>query len=501
MQWAIEHGAPWGSQPAPGTCCTLRDKLSPQLFAFAHTHGCRCDCEVTDCRIVLWDDDGQYLPAEPDMVSTEAGYTPSDDRSGAQARNNLCTLYTCHCRMRGKLYKLPSRAPAPGVEYRFPRLRTQTRAVFDIVICHLNAALAAATHNKVFKKQVFDASKESHRLQCLAAVRDYIFADMANGTSKYSHNAHTLVNARKLLAEYQQDQLPWFPELHCCGQGNNNSSWLACPELQDLCQSEQDSKRAAAVHQLKWVVDIEPMHLKHLDILTANYFNSEALAGGTALTPEMVAIATQYALLGRLCEVVDGAPGRPSYEYLGDGMVRASHLAKQRIPVPHTYPILFPWPLVQCGLTTVRDSFRGEIAEQHMDSLTGIGGRMNKCIKVLHAQYLPGWNAHFDKGLSNHKLRAMACAWLYAQSPPGTKFVGFIQRVLGHTSTGASLYYELVEHKKGQPFLVAAAEDDAQTARSGADVVLIGEGRAVLHSRKHKAADPALKGRIQQTLR
>ena len=53
---------------------------TPQLFEFAHRHGCPCDCEVTDCRIVLWDDDGQYLPAEPDMVSTEAGYTPPDDR-------------------------------------------------------------------------------------------------------------------------------------------------------------------------------------------------------------------------------------------------------------------------------------------------------------------------------------------------------------------------------------------------------------------------------------
>ena len=74
----------------------------------------------------------------------------------------------------------------------------------------------------------------------------YIFQDIARGTSKYSHNAHTLVNARKLLAEYQQEQLPWFPELHCCGQGNNNCSWLACPELQDLCQSEQDSSCAPA---------------------------------------------------------------------------------------------------------------------------------------------------------------------------------------------------------------------------------------------------------------
>ena len=75
---------------------------------------------------------------------------------------------------------------------------------------------------------------------------------------------------------------------------------------------------------------------------------------------------------------------------------------------------------------------------------------VNRCIKVLLAQYLPGWNADFERGLTNHKLRAMACAWLYAQAPPGTKFVGFIQRVLGHTSTSASLYYELVEHKKGQ---------------------------------------------------
>jgi hypothetical protein len=177
--------------------------------------------------------------------------------------------------MRTKQFKLPSRAPALGLENRFPRLRTQTRAVFDLVIRHLSAALAAATVNKVFKKQMFDAVKEGHRLQCLAEIKNYIFQDIARGTSKYSHNAHTLVNARKLLAEYQQDQLPWFLELHCCGQGNNNCSWLACPELQELCQNEQDEKRAAAVHQLKWVVDIEPMHMKHLDILVANFFESE----------------------------------------------------------------------------------------------------------------------------------------------------------------------------------------------------------------------------------
>ena len=272
--------------------------------------------------------------------------------------------------MRANQLKLPIHAPLPGLEDRFPRLRTQTRTVFDLVIRHLNAALAAATVSGVVKKRVFNAVKESHRLQCLAAIRAYIFQDIANGTSKYSHNAHTLVNARKLLAEYQQDQLLWFPELHHCGQGNNTNSWLACPELQELCQSEQDSKRAAAVHQLKWVVDIEPMHLKHLDILVANFFDSDALADGTPLTSEMVAIATQYALLGRLCEVVDGAAGRPTYEYVGDNNVRASHLAKQRAPAPHTYPILFPWLLVQSGLATVRESFRGEIAEQQMDSLT-----------------------------------------------------------------------------------------------------------------------------------
>ena len=201
-----------------------------------------------------------------------------------------------------------------------------------------------------------------------------------------------------------------------------------------------------------------------------------------------------------MCEVVDGAAGRPTYQYLGSGMVKASHLAKQRVPAPHTYPILFPWPLVQSGLAAVREAFRGEISERQMDSLSGIGGRMNKCIKVLHSQYLPGWNAHFDKGLSNHKLRAMACAWLYSLAPPGTKFVGFIQRVLGHTSTNASLYYELVEHKRGQPFLTAAAEGDADV-RSSNDLTLIGELEAMLHSRKHKAADPALRGRIQLALK
>ena len=79
LQWAVQHGAPWGPEPEPGTCCTLRDKLSPQLFEFAHRHGCPCDCEVVDCRIVLWDDD-EYVPAEPDIVSTEAGYLPREDR-------------------------------------------------------------------------------------------------------------------------------------------------------------------------------------------------------------------------------------------------------------------------------------------------------------------------------------------------------------------------------------------------------------------------------------
>ena len=403
--------------------------------------------------------------------------------------------------MRANQFKLPVHAPSPGLEDRFPRLRLQTRKVFDLVISHLNAALAAAAVDGVLKKQLFDALKESHRLQCLAAVQTYIFQDIARGTSKYSHNTHTLVNARKLLAEYQREELPWFPELHHCGQGNNNESWLACPELQDLCQSEQNDKRAAAVHQLKWVVDLEPMHLKHLDILVANFFDNEALADGTPLTPEMIAIATQYALLGRLCEVVDGTAGRPTYEYMGDNTVRASHLAKQRAPAPHVFPILYPWPLVQSGLAAVREAFQDEIAEQQMDSLTGIGGRMNRCIKGLHAQYMPGWSANFANGLTNHKLRAMACAWLYSKAPAGTKFVGFIQRVLGHTSTSASLYYELVEHKKGTPFMPAKAEDGAAEARSGPDMALVCELEAVLQNKKHKAAGLAFKSHIQEALK
>jgi hypothetical protein len=401
--------------------------------------------------------------------------------------------------MRANQLKLPVHAPLPGLEDRYPRLRLQTRKVFDLVIDHLNAALAAATVSGVLDKQAFDAVKETHRLQCLAAIRAFVFEDLERGTSKYSHNTHTLVNARKLLAEYQGDELPWFPELHHCGAGNNNASWLACPELQELCQSEQDSKRAAAVHQLKWVVDIEPMHLKHLDILVANFFDSDALADGTTLTPEMVAIATQYALLGRLCEVVDGTGGRPTYEYMGDNTVRASHLAKQRTRASHVFPILFPWPLVQSGLAAVREAFQDEISEKQMDSLTGIGGRMNRCIKVLHTQYLPGWNAHFDKGLTHHKLRAMACAWLFSKARPGTKFVGFIQRVLGHTSTNASLYYELVEHKKGEPFMAAETEGDAEE-RSRPDLALACEIEAVLQSKKHKAADLAFRSHIQQAL-
>ena len=97
-------------------------------------------------------------------------------------------------------YKLPVHAPLSDLENRFPRLRLQTRAVFDLVIRHLSAALAAATVNGVFKKQLFDAVKEVHRLQCLADIKDYVFQDIARGTSKYSHNAHTLVNARQQAA-------------------------------------------------------------------------------------------------------------------------------------------------------------------------------------------------------------------------------------------------------------------------------------------------------------
>ena len=94
----------------------------------------------------------------------------------------------------------------------------QTRMAFDLVISHLSTALAAATVGGVLRKRVFDAVKQAHRLQCLEAIKAYIFQDIARGTSKYSHNTHTLVNARKLLAEYQRDQLPWLTELHDCGK-------------------------------------------------------------------------------------------------------------------------------------------------------------------------------------------------------------------------------------------------------------------------------------------
>ena len=97
----------------------------------------------------------------------------------------------------------------------------QTRAVFDLVIRHLNAALAAATVEGVLRKREFDAVKKRHRLQCLKAIKLYIIQDIKRGTSKYSHNTHTLMNARKLLAEYQQNQLPWLSELHHCGQDRN----------------------------------------------------------------------------------------------------------------------------------------------------------------------------------------------------------------------------------------------------------------------------------------
>jgi hypothetical protein len=64
----------------------------------------------------------------------------------------------------------------------------------------------------------------------------------------------------------------------------------------------------------------------------------------------------------------------------------------------------------------------------------------------------------------------------------------------------ASLYYELVEHKKGQPFLTAEVEETAE-ARSSNDMLMIAEVEAVLHSREHRGADPALKGIIQQALK
>jgi hypothetical protein len=404
--------------------------------------------------------------------------------------------------MRTQQIKLPAHAPAPGLENRFARMRVPTRDVFDLVVSHVNAAMKEAAVNGLFKKQLFDAVKEVHRSQCLEAIKAYVFKDISRGTSKYSHNTHTLVNARKLLAEYQRAELPWFPELHHCGKNNNNATWLACPELQELCQGEQNEKRAAAVHQLRWLVDVEPMHLKHLDILVANFYGTNELADGTPLTPEMVAVASQYALLERLCEVIDGTAGRPTYEYMGNNTVRASHLAKQRDPTPHTYPILFPWALVQKGLATTRAAFQDEISEQEMNSLTGIGGRMNRCIKSLHAQYVPGWSSHFDRGLTNHKLRAMACAWLYAKASPGTKYLGFIQRVLGHASTNASLYYELVEHKKGTPFMTALATALSDvTSKNPSDMALISELKTVLYNKKHKKADFTLKSNIEQALR
>jgi hypothetical protein len=45
------------------------------------------------------------------------------------------------------------------------------------------------------------------------------------------------------------------------------------------------------------------------------------------------------------------------------------------------------------------------------------------------------------------------------------------------------------------------ATEETADARSSSDLKLIGEVEAVLHSRKHKGADPALKGRIQQALK
>ena len=69
--------------------------------------------------------------------------------------------------MRAQQCKLPVFAPASGLEDRFPRMRLQTRAVFDLVIRHLNAALAAATVGGVLKKRAFDTVKQAYRLQCL----------------------------------------------------------------------------------------------------------------------------------------------------------------------------------------------------------------------------------------------------------------------------------------------------------------------------------------------
>lgn len=61
-----------------------------------------------------------------------------------------------------------------------------------------------------------------------------------------------------------------------------------------------------------------------------------------------------------------------------------------------------------------------------------------------------------------------------------------------------SLYYERVEHKKGEPFMAERAEDDAEAACSGADLALITGVEALLRSSKHRAANALLRQRIKK---
>ena len=43
LQWAFQHGAAWGTVSVPN-CAALRRYMGPESFAWAHEHGCPCDC-------------------------------------------------------------------------------------------------------------------------------------------------------------------------------------------------------------------------------------------------------------------------------------------------------------------------------------------------------------------------------------------------------------------------------------------------------------------------
>ena len=49
LQWMIEQGvAEWGEIQEPETCRDVKSRLHPESFAWAHEHGCPCDCGTAE---------------------------------------------------------------------------------------------------------------------------------------------------------------------------------------------------------------------------------------------------------------------------------------------------------------------------------------------------------------------------------------------------------------------------------------------------------------------